>query len=328
MNPVTEDAKNGAIKTLAIVGFIVMIIIAVWLAVTIVRFLPTAFVQLADLAEDLQNGKDTIVLEKEVIVSNTGETVVINYTNNNTDGDYTFTYACVDGVAVAFINDDESKEFIACDEAVELKSGSPLTLVVSSEKERTIDLAYTIRFAPTTGEPVYASTGKLTVVNANIPVGGTVAVVTPEPEEEEEPVVVKPTPTPVKPQPVLATPVTTIKYVTQIPQSDPNGFTDLAIAFISPTTIEAEDDATIKIEVKNIGTKTSKEFDLVIELPTGEEYEAKNEKGLKPNERAVYTIEFDAEDLDRTETVKGEVSVSSDTISKNDSFRTTLRIND
>lgn len=330
MNQVTPESKNAAIKTLAIIGFIVMIVVAVWIAVQIVQLLPGAFTRLANLAEEVRNGAQNIVLEEDTIVTNTGETTTIEFRGVRGDGTYTFSYACVDGVAVALIDEDENKEFIGCDEQVPLASDAPIVLVVSSEKSRIVDLAYTITFAPTTGGTPIVASGKLTVTNAAIPVGGTVA--TSEPEEPvEEPTETKPT-TPAAPAkpvtPTYGTPVTTIKYVTQIPQSDPKGFVDLAVSYASGNTIDADGDATIKIEVKNLGTKTSKEWDLTVELPDGLEYGLEDEKGLKPNERATITIEFDASDLDGTETIEAEVSVSDDTKKSNNSFEKTVRFED
>lgn len=331
MNQVTPESKNAAIKTLAIIGFIVMIVVALWLAIQIVQLIPNAFTRLANLAEDVNSGARTIVLEDETIVTNADSIVTIAYRGVRGAGTYSFNYACVDKVAVAIIDETGSKEFIACDEAYTLSDARPLELVVASEKERNLDLTYTITFTPTTGEEPITTSGKLTVVNANIPVGGPVAGTndpTPAEPEPEVPVTTTPT-TPRTPTTYTpGKPVTTIKYVTQIPKSNPNGFTDLAISYTSGNTVDAEDDTTITIEVINLGTKTSKDWDLTVELPDGLEYELENEDGLKPNERATITIEFDASDLDGTEIIEAEVRVSDDTKKSNNSFRKTVRFED
>jgi hypothetical protein len=328
MNQVTPESKSAVIKTLAILGFLAAIIFVVWLAVIIVRMLPGAFTQLANLAENVENGADEITIDEETIVANTDEIVTINFEGIGAEGSYSFTYTCADGVSVAMLDAEDSKEFISCDEEFELAGDAPVRLVVSSEKSRFADVHYTITFNPDArGENITAG-GKLTIVNNTIPAGVASNDVTGEEDEEEEvtPTPSRPAPTPVTPKP--GKPVTTITYVTKIPESDPKGFTDLAIAFISSKDIDADEDAKIQIEVKNLGTKTSKEFDVTLKLPEGVEKEIRNEKGLKPNERAIYTIEFDATDLQGTETIEGEVDVDGDTKSSNDSFKKTVRIDD
>ena len=326
MNQVTPESKNTAIKTLAILGFVVMIILAVWIAVQLVRLIPSAFTSLADLAGDVQNAEDKITLEEETLVTNAGETLTINFDGVSEEGSYAFSYECTDGVAVAIVDEDENKEFIACDEEFEIAGDEALILAIASEKERSVDLSYSIIFTPETGEAELSTTGKLTIVNSEIPVG-TVATNDDE-EDEETPTVATSTPTvtPVKPTP--AKPVTTIKYVSQIPTSDPKGYSDLAIKLLSSTSIDADEDAEIKIEVKNLGTKTSEEFDVTIELPDGSTEKITNEKGLKPNERATYTIEFDASELEGRETIEGEVEVDEDKMNANNSFETSVRIED
>lgn len=328
MNQVTPESKNAAIKTLAIVGFIVMIVVAVWIAVQIVQLLPGTFTRLANLAEEVENGAHDIVLTNSTIVTNAGETTTIEFRGVRDEGTYAFSYACAEGVAVALIGEDEHKAFIACDEEISLEDADPITLIVSSEKKRIVDLAYTITFTPVTGETPATASGTLTVTNADIPTTGIVASNEPT-QTEDDPKETKPS-TPTTPAakpvtPVPGKPVTTIKYVTQIPQSDPKGFTDLAVSYAGSNTIDADDDASIKVAVINLGTKTSKDWDLTVDLPSGLEYELENEKGLKPNERATITIEFDASDLEGTETIEVEVSVSDDSKKSNDSFEKTVR---
>lgn len=159
---------------------------------------------------------------------------------------------------------------------------------------------------------------------------------TPEVEVPDNKPVATSTPTtPAKPAPVQYKTVAT--YVT--PVSDPNGYTDLAVAFVAvgklnssgrfvaSDSVEEDEQNAMQFTVKNIGTKTSSEWGFVAELPNNGEMSSKVQKPLKPSETSTLTVVFEMDDSnnkDRYAEVK--VTGGNDTTSANNSFRTKVRV--
>jgi CARDB len=127
---------------------------------------------------------------------------------------------------------------------------------------------------------------------------------TPKPEVEETKPVVVATPTkPVTPKP---TPVPVYEYTYAIPTSDPNGYVDLAVTylgigkvtskgvFINTGSLNTDEDGAMQFSVKNIGTKTSADWNFTAILPGEINYESQKQTSLKPNERTILTINFPA----------------------------------
>lgn len=75
-----EERKTTVIKTLAIIGFIVALILVAWLAVQAVRLGPAAFDKLASIADGLHKDKDT-----EFTIA-TGTVTVVNPDIHANDG--------------------------------------------------------------------------------------------------------------------------------------------------------------------------------------------------------------------------------------------------
>ena len=64
--------------------------------------------------------------------------------------------------------------------------------------------------------------------------------------------------------------------------------------FTRTATIDNDVRGAFQFEVKNIGTKTSDDWEFTATLTSGTEFEADNQQPLKPNERSVITLGFDA----------------------------------
>src|ERR1700754_22038 len=120
-NHVSPESKEGAIKALAIIGFIVVIILAVWLAVAIVRMLPDAFSSLAGIAGSVESNRPTTTLEIEsdVRVVNVNDTFTITWNDVKREGTYTIEFACVSNVAIALKNGDR-EEAVECEREIAL----------------------------------------------------------------------------------------------------------------------------------------------------------------------------------------------------------------
>ena len=347
MNETNENAKSRLTKTLAVIGFAIIIVFTVWLAVQIVRLAPSAFSSLASLAESVQTGQrmqSDLVIESEKNVANSKESFLITWSDLNRDGNYTFAYDCVEGVSL---------EARVAGQIIALDCASPFVLPsdtfaldvsFASEKERFVDITYRVTFIKEgESEPTFSADDMVTVANASIPSGGLAVATDDDVEEVEEPVVEEPVAVDDTTDDTLDT-TEPIYYRTVYtytrPVSDPNGFTDLAVKLVSVggvdrsgrlipnSDLEEGEPGAIQIEVKNIGTKTSDSWRFVVELPDGDTYESQTQLPLKPQEYSLLTIGFyDAGD-GGTETIAAEVFGGNDQTPVNNGFLTTVRVED
>jgi hypothetical protein len=345
MNHVTEEQKSSATKALAIVGFLVLIIFAVFAAVQVVRFIPSAFSSLASLADSVYNYKDKeqlTVATKETVV-NAGDSFTITWNKLRQSGSYGFSFACQDGVSLEARIGGAILP-LTCDESTDLGDVSSLEVRPSSEKERFIDLTYTVTFTPEKDPSATKSqNGKITVVNASIPVTGLAENTAPETDNgtaattETKPAANPSASKPAKPVYTAGTPMTVTKYIYTLPVSNPKGTTDLAATylgvgtligttFIPQTRIDRDTVNAVQFQVKNIGTKTSGEWSFTADLPGSGSYESKDQAPLKPNERAVITLEFGELSHSGTEKVSVEIDVKNDAHANNDEFTKTIKV--
>lgn len=302
MNQVPEEQKEALTKTFAIVGFVAVILLAVWLAVKIVSLMPSAFSSLASLADSVYNYPQTteIKIDSPKSVINVGESTTISWNTFPGDGSYTFRFVCTEGLAIDLRLGGEVVP-ATCDTDIDLGNRTSLDLTVASEKKRFVDVNYTISYTGASGS--FSTDDQITVVNATIPT----SVVLEEPKTEE--------PTTSTPKPDVAgestdtpiptpTPTVTEEVIYAIPVSDPNGTTDLAITFLGVGILDANKQfiktgvitlgqtGAFQFEVKNLGTKTSNEWTYSADLPADIAYNSSDQKALKPNERAVITLGF------------------------------------
>lgn len=340
MNNVTHDEKDSLTKTFAIVGFIVLVIFAVWLAVKIVTFIPSAFSSLASLADSVYNydKTETITVNNENNVYNAAEAFTLSWGAMRRPGTYTFSYACTDGVSVDTKDAEGKIVALTCGEALALGESTSLEVLVSSEKNRFTDVPYTITYTKNgASETSSMITRDLTLVNVAIPATGALVTNTtkPAPTETESgekgETMVKPTvaskpvakPT-VKPTTYVAPkPVTTTKTVYTIPVSNPNGTIDLVVTYLGSGTIsgstfvklpsiDTDKNGAIQFEVKNVGTKTADSWSYEANLPADIDYTSGAQKALKPNERAIITLGFEGLTQDGTEKVGVTVAAKGD----------------
>ncbi len=325
MSNVSPEKKDSIMKSLAIAGFISIVVLIAWLSIQVVQLIPNAFSSLASLAESVNQYQQSIIDTDGVVpitvtsdqtIINAGDNVTLSWDSANVAGSYTFSYACEDGVAVDLISNDGVRS-INCESNYNIGDTTSLSLKIDSEKNRYAELAYTVAFLRTNDtEPRASGTASVTVVNTVIadgivtnPEEVAVATTTPVTEEEEtttpepeSPVVVTPpvTTPPARP----TTPTYTQEYTYAIPVSNPNGRTDLSTRFLNIGVISNNTFITkaitqsaagaIQFEVKNIGTKTSGTWTYSVTLPDGTTYTSGNQKALRPNERAVLSIGFSA----------------------------------
>lgn len=259
-----QQKKESILKSLAILGFIGVVILIAWLSIQLVNVIPGAFSSLASLAEGLNSRQQlatettdikTISVTSNSTLVNAKESVTASWGEANVPGSFTFSYKCTNGVAIDLQGVDGVRS-ITCDTNYNIGNVTNLTFTIDSEKDRYADVWYTISFLGTNDTtPRAAGTAQLTVINSDIKsvlattVSNEGEVVTPG--VEEIPVVVTPeelpgtpvieavtesTPTPVaevvKPTVSAPTPTYEQQYTYTIPVSDPNGRVDLGARYL------------------------------------------------------------------------------------------------
>lgn len=360
MNTNTDNqGKERVLKTLAIGGFVGLIIIIAWLGIQLISFMPSAFTSLASLADSVYNYKPVeLVVVSNKSVANAGEAFTITWNKPKQIGSFTFTYECTEGVAAEVRVAGGAIAPVECATPLNLGDVNTLDINLTSERNRFTEVPYTISFIPSKSQtPAASHDTTITVVNAMIsPVDANAATTsvtevtvkpTPEPvvvakpdpvTPEPAPVTPKPTPTPApKPTPkpvVISTPI----Y--GIPVSNPNGTTDIGVRllgigsfdtnnrFTAANVIDNDSKGAIQFEIKNFGTKTSNSFTYTVKLPNGSDYTSPTQTALKPNERMVATIGFNASDMKGVESFSVEVNISGDNNKANNQFTSKVSIVD
>ncbi len=345
----TETKVKHPVRTaLIIVTFVFAVALVAWLSIKIVNSAPGSFASLASLAESVKeydannaeentnnSSNDLLIVTSDTNVVVAGEQVRIAWTEATVSGSYVFSYGCTDGVAID-LRDASGEKSISCNTNYNLGNVNNVSLKIDSEKERYVDIPYTLSFLATNDtEPRASDDAILTVVNNKIQ--------SDEPKEEttipaEEPTVavtpstpdsVSPTPSTPSTPTTPTTPTYTQEFTYEIPVSNPNGKTDLATKFLNigkivnnkfvVGTVDNDDAGAIQFEVKNFGTKTSEKWTYTVTLPSGGLYESKEQTALKPNERAVITIGF-PESTETNYTFKVEITVKNDSNQTNNKF--------
>lgn len=356
MNNVSSEKKAYVLKSLAVLGFISIIILIAWLSVKLVNVAPGAFSSLASLAESVNQFQDEaeetvpLLVTSNISLANQGEPVELSWDKASVPGTYTFSYACSDGVAVDLLNVDGVRS-IACDTNYNIGNKTTISIKADSEKKRYASLDYTVSFLRTNDTtPSASGSESITVVNTSINdiVVNNDQEVAADPEEtettidpEETPVEVTPVEeAPVEPVTPVTKPVTTNatpnyqqEFVYAIPTSDPNGRIDLSTRFLNIGTIVGDtffvgavkqnEKGAIQFEVKNYGTKTSDVWTYSVALPDGSTYKSDEQKALKPNERALIAIGFSTTAKDTHKFVVA-VKESSDKNTINNQFAETV----
>lgn len=299
----SETSKAILTKVLAILGFCVTIALIIWLIITLIGKAPGAFSSLAGVANSINLHKElsALAVTTDKKVANSGEPFELSWTDTKHPGTYHLGYACTEGMLVLFQNTDGTLRPLRCgDEMLPLPATvTKLSLVASSTKDRFSDVTFTVRFSDATSTKPLEGSVKVTVVNANIPVGGISQNAT-STGEATNPNASTTNPTggdshTTKPSPkpgtgTTAPPVqhTVPQYV--YPQSNPNGYTDLAVTIKSAQATGNYALYTVTFMVKNIGTKTSNTWSFYANLPNGEDYTSTQYAGLKPQEYMLFTM--------------------------------------
>lgn len=346
-NNVSPEKKDSILKSLAIAGFVGILLLVAWLSIQLVNLFPGALNSLASLAEGVNGYQETVLdLNPEIIpltvtantsLLNTGDNMTIEWSKVRSNGSYVFSYECVDGVALSH-QSELGERAIDCDSNYNVGDIDSLNVSIESEKNRYADIPYTIAFLRTDDTaPRALGDNVVTVVNTGIATQFTSAATESETvalaTEAEE--VTSTTPE-ISTQPVVTPEVTPApdtfeqEFVFTVPVSDPNGDVDLGTTFIAMGEIingafvtgpvSIENAGAIQFAVQNFGNKTSDDWTYSITLPTGQTYESEDQAALKPNERAVITIGFPA-GANNPHAFNVEVDEPTDRNNRNDAFQ-------
>ena len=309
----THDAQssNRLLKTLAVLGFVAAVVFAVWLAVQLVGWLPSAFSSLANLAEDVERGperQNTITLVEGDDVVGSNEPFTISWSEVNRRGVYTLQYDCADGVRLDIRTGENDVTAVPCDQLFTLPSDrTSVEAIFTSDANRFTDVTYRIGFIKEgESQPFVDDAQVVTLVNASIPQGQVLAEQDSESTDDQDDTVTE-SPEVTEPEPPVTTPAPTTRYVYtttyQAPVSDPAGYTDLAIEFVgvgefrndqyvNTGTIREDRRGAIQFKVTNVGTKTSLPWTFEATLTSGSVYESRTQAPLKPNEHALLTLAY------------------------------------
>ena len=342
MNTDTPQKKEAILKSLAIVGFFVIIGLVAWLAVQAVSYAPKAFSSLASIAEGLdqyksalgENDKDlTITSDKETV--EVGKPLIVSWGKNEQPGTYAFSYDCLDGVDVEIV-ETEGLRAITCDTIFDLGNTNTVTIVVDS-KNKTVDtLTYSIIFTHENNPELTRSGSAQVAVNSadtQKPTKDTDGTLGQNDQSDfvEDVVKTEPTattpPTPKKPAPQKPT------YTYTLPVSDPNGRVDVGTSFVNigdikngafvTGSIHKGKDGAFQFQVKNYGTKTSAPWTYTVTLPDKDTYNSPTQAPLKPTEEAFISLGFPT-GTDSSHTFVVTVKVADDKNIANNSFKKTI----
>jgi hypothetical protein len=325
MNTTSPAKKEGVTKSLAIVGLIALILFIAWLSVQIVNVVPSAFSSLAATISGVREYEEvviaeqtpvTLALKSDVSTQKSGDPVALMWSQPDSTGTFTLTYVCQEGLAVDILEVAGLKS-IACDTNYELGNTNNATVIIDSEKATSTEVVFTVAFnAEGATESTLNESSLVVVTNdtllvAEVPVEGVVSgVATTTP-----PTISAPDPVPI--------------FTYAIPVSNPNGNINLAARFLNSGEIvnnqfrlartQQNGQGALQFEVKNLGTKTSENWTYSVTLPNQDIYRSDVQAPLKPNERAVIAIGFQAENSS-THTFTVNVNTAFDTSVSNNSF--------
>ncbi len=324
------EKKTGFGKMFTVIVLIGVIIFFAWSAVQIVKLLPSAISSLASLADTVHNYKPekysiSVTPEKNAI--NSSETIGITWNDDKTNGSYTFSYECKDGVAVDISYSDKEFSSIACGSAYDLGATDRIKMKVDSEKNRFSEMTYTISyFQKNDNSSSTSQTNTISIINPNITEPSTETSSTTNNNENNTSTSSSTNIKPVQTKPVVKPITKAPVYIYEIPISKPNGNTDLVLSNLKIGTITKNVSGAIQFTVHNIGTKTSEDWTFTVTLPGNIEYVSSVQKPLKPNERAVLTIEFPAVTNTNLQTVKVDIKTKRDINTNNNYLKQTVTV--
>lgn len=290
-----SEGADRAIKGLAVLGFVALIIFILWVIISLFSFVPSLISQLASLnkATDVDSA---LIITSAPTSATHGESIFIDWDPVESAESYSISYTCNPDINVEIRMSNGTIEDLPCDTQYSLGQATSAYLFTYAPNTEATTITYSINTQLENGDTV-SNDQNLEVTNQN-PSEETAteendskedAVEEPEPEETTE---------------ETPTQVTYREYTYKIPVSDPNGYTDLSLVYKGVGVLNSSHDFTsqsklavgelgaIRISVKNVGTRTSESWTYTAKLPNDTTYKSPKQTPLKPNEEATITLGF------------------------------------
>lgn len=332
MNQITPEKNSPIKKTLTIVGFIAVILLAVWLAIQAVGIIPSAFNLLTSATMSVDSQETSLIVTTDTSVVGTNEVFTIIWTSLHRAGSYSFIYSCTEDISLHVVTSQGNIQNLKCNTPFILGNKTTLDVVIASEAKRFLDINYTIIHTPENDSSITIKTeSQITIVNTNIPFGSdtsqTEELVENEVEninnifiKDEEPAIT-----------IIPEPIVIERIIYAIPISDPSGKIDLEVKyigvgklvgrkFIQTATIDSDTQGAFQFSVKNIGTKTADIWSYKVDIPSGIEHNSSPQMKLKPNEEATITIGFQGITQRGVKKFGAQVTAKNDVNKNNNSF--------
>lgn len=321
-----SEGADRAIKGLAVLGFVALIIFILWVIISLFSFVPSLISQLASLnkATDVDSA---LIITSAPTSATHGESIFIDWDPVESAESYSISYTCNLDISVEIRLPGGTIEDLPCGTQYTLGQATSAYIFVYAPNTEATTITYSINTELKSGDTV-SNSQNLEITNRNA-LAENVAEEENDTNEElaEDPVTeVETEETP--------TQVTYREYTYKIPVSDPNGYTDLSLVYKGVGALNSSHDFTpqsklevgelgaIRISVKNIGTRTSESWIYTAKLPNGTTYKSPKQTPLKPNEEATITLGFyvPKSKADEQEQFSVSVSTSRDTNRQNQDF--------
>jgi hypothetical protein len=163
---------EAIVKIFAVMGLVIIILIAVYGAMAALRSIPNVWQAMGNAFSSVTSVFDR---ERNLSISanpsspTTGEQVLLSW-NNNTEGTYSFSFDCVDGVNFELLTETNSKLFAFCGVPVNFETSSNEIRVVPTLTGKSIETATVhINFTARSSEKI-TSTGStnLSIINSSV----------------------------------------------------------------------------------------------------------------------------------------------------------------
>lgn len=270
----TASSRPGLIaNTLAIAGFVVVVIIIIW---GLIHLSTLASPWLSSLFSSKNTAASTLTLRAPESVTS-GEAFTLNWTNSSASaqGTYSFVYPCSDSVAFATKNASGTTNDVPCGAAATL-TGNAVTLVPTLTGTSTASVPMTVIFIPSIGSGSVQAQSTATIAVTS----GKAVVATP-----------------------AKTTVSTASRTSDSASHVSSGPGDLSVNIISLTS-DGAGGGTVVFDIANVGSGDSGSYTFTVYLPTAVTYTyySPAQSSLSSGSHIVNTLHF-------TQAISGPVSI-------------------
>lgn len=283
-----ERVQGLGITVLSIVGFIIIIGIALWGAINALRLAPDFFRSFSLFGTTTPT--ISISVSPQNAISN--ESVNISWrASKPKDVDmYVFSFQCKDGVKLIGVRPDGAPAELPCQAAVRMATSTSLLVQPISTATAPVSMGVAITSVDKNGARIAEATTSLTV----LPSGNPEAATSTPPVTQKPPTKPTPAPTPApKPKPrstpVPATPADLAVRIIAVGVIDPQSG-----AFVNRPPVSSSDIAAVQFDVANIGGTRTGSWYFTAQLPTkdGYAYQSPLQPSMGAGSHTVYTLKF------------------------------------